>query len=659
MPDTVQSAPFEAYVGDKPYLFVSYAHLDGPSVFPELVYLKGHGYRIWYDEGIDPGNEWPEEVAKALAGAAYFVVFVSPHAVKSQNVRNEINFALNNRKPFLAIHIVETELPAGLQLRMGDIQAILKHRMHDESYRKKLLKSLPEALRGPTLQQGRDTRPRRDVESDLKLKERGFRSVASAKKPEAALEIAYLLASFGDYSGIEKLLSPYATMESPMGDDIRSELGYAICKTQRANPESTAYHNGIRLLEKAELNYRGGRIDIPDVSAHAKRHASVLERLAWAYDARSEYAHQARKCYQAALELSPSDPHVLANVLSHEISYQRSNEPVAMMAGQIRTAIETCWDRLRKGFDIPYAAFAVGKLNVLRAQYVDALDGYALGLRHVLESKVCIPVDALDCESEWLLMVKRGTVRESEGIRWVIDLLRTAADMKNGTAANHDGKPLPLTTPILIVSGNGNATHETNGEPIREVLVRALDGFTGTIVASGVRDGASSFVADALECLTVESRRRVKLVAFLPRLLPMAIQTDDRYDELIVCGEAGFSPEQTIRRYSDVFTSGVRRDQVSLLGCGGGRLSATDYRIALGLGVQVGLVASSGGATDALLVDELWKDSENLHSLTHDSPSIRSFLLRNAEGEIHMNEEKRPSNTASHGTTHPRRVRRP
>jgi hypothetical protein len=147
MPSSEIHPPFEAYKGDAPYVFVSYAHKDSVSVFPELQELRLNGYRVWYDEGIDPGNEWPEEVAMALSRAMVFLVFISPNAVVSQNVRNEINFAINNRKPFLAVYLTETELPVGLQLRMGDIQAIMKHRMSLESYRRKLEKTLPGALR--------------------------------------------------------------------------------------------------------------------------------------------------------------------------------------------------------------------------------------------------------------------------------------------------------------------------------------------------------------------------------------------------------------------------------------------------------------------------------------------------------------------------------
>ncbi len=148
MPDTELPPPFEAYTGEEPYIFVSYAHKDAALVFPELVTLREKGYRVWYDEGIDPGNEWPEAIANALVGCAYFVVYITPNAVTSRNVRNEINFGLNKGLPFLAIHLVETQLPAGLELRMGDIQAIMRFRMSSESYERKLEKTLPEATCG-------------------------------------------------------------------------------------------------------------------------------------------------------------------------------------------------------------------------------------------------------------------------------------------------------------------------------------------------------------------------------------------------------------------------------------------------------------------------------------------------------------------------------
>lgn len=160
MPDTASFPPFEAYTGNDSYIFVSYAHKDGAVVFQDIRALWGDGYRIWYDEGIDPGDEWPEEVAKALANASLFLVFISPNATNSRNVRNEINFAIINKKPFIAVHLTETQLPPGLELRMGDVQAVLKYRMTPESYSRKMRNALPTRLRGPML---RHEAPPRDL----------------------------------------------------------------------------------------------------------------------------------------------------------------------------------------------------------------------------------------------------------------------------------------------------------------------------------------------------------------------------------------------------------------------------------------------------------------------------------------------------------------
>ena len=148
MPDVNLPLPFDAYAGEEPFVFVSYAHKDGHLVYPEINALHDSGIRIWFDGGIDPGNEWPEEIAQALLKAKMFLVFITPSAVESKNVRKEINYAINKKKSFLAVHLQETQLPAGLELMMGDIQAILKYRMIKESYNKKLLSTFPKVVVG-------------------------------------------------------------------------------------------------------------------------------------------------------------------------------------------------------------------------------------------------------------------------------------------------------------------------------------------------------------------------------------------------------------------------------------------------------------------------------------------------------------------------------
>jgi hypothetical protein len=134
--------PFEACDPSGTFVFVSYAHQDKALAYAELLRIRSLGIRVWYDEGIEPGSEWPEAIANALNTAAAFVVLITPAAVATRNVRNEIDFALKWGKPFLAIHLAQTQLPPGLELRMGDIQAVMRWQMNEGSYARKLGRTL-------------------------------------------------------------------------------------------------------------------------------------------------------------------------------------------------------------------------------------------------------------------------------------------------------------------------------------------------------------------------------------------------------------------------------------------------------------------------------------------------------------------------------------
>lgn len=79
-----------AYEGKQPYLFVSYAHKDSNAVLPVVSALFNEKYRVWYDEGIAPGSEWPKNIAVHLEKAEAVAVFVSERSLQSINCENEV-----------------------------------------------------------------------------------------------------------------------------------------------------------------------------------------------------------------------------------------------------------------------------------------------------------------------------------------------------------------------------------------------------------------------------------------------------------------------------------------------------------------------------------------------------------------------------------------
>ena len=227
---SVENHPFDAYHGPDPFIFVSYSHKDGEEVFSEIGRLHRLGYRIWYDEGIDPGNEWTEEIARALEGAASFMVFISDHAVRSSNVRNEINFALNYRKPFLAIHLAEIKLPRGLELRMADIQAIYKWQSSEEQYHRKLERALLPATKEVVGDAGAFVVPE-PVPTPMPTSATGCLAKDPAQRPQSMTEV-----QLGDQS-FEELHSQSASVgEAVVSEQPRTFLAGPATRAESALP---------------------------------------------------------------------------------------------------------------------------------------------------------------------------------------------------------------------------------------------------------------------------------------------------------------------------------------------------------------------------------------------------------------------------------------
>lgn len=116
--------PFEAYSGESGYVFASYAHADADEVYPILTRLRGAGFRIWYDEGIEPGEGWSHKVGAAIERCSVFLLFVSVVSVARPGVINEIDIAHKRNRPFLTVFLEEVVLPVGIEYASGAIQAV-------------------------------------------------------------------------------------------------------------------------------------------------------------------------------------------------------------------------------------------------------------------------------------------------------------------------------------------------------------------------------------------------------------------------------------------------------------------------------------------------------------------------------------------------------
>lgn len=122
------------YEGTLPYLFVSYAHKNDAAVLEIISTLQSRGFRVWYDEGIEAGSEWPESIASHLERAQLVLAFLSPAYLRSDNCRKEMHYALTKRKPVINVYLEQTELSPGMEMQIGNLFALMKYTYPSEEY---------------------------------------------------------------------------------------------------------------------------------------------------------------------------------------------------------------------------------------------------------------------------------------------------------------------------------------------------------------------------------------------------------------------------------------------------------------------------------------------------------------------------------------------
>jgi hypothetical protein len=80
-------------------VFLSHARKDSALARQLANRLTRAGFKVWIaDEQIVPGENWAKKIGKALDAAGLMVVLLTPRALESDAVRQDIEFALSSRK---------------------------------------------------------------------------------------------------------------------------------------------------------------------------------------------------------------------------------------------------------------------------------------------------------------------------------------------------------------------------------------------------------------------------------------------------------------------------------------------------------------------------------------------------------------------------------
>jgi hypothetical protein len=101
--------------------FVCYSRLDATFALKLSDDLKKHGIPIWIDKlNISVGQRWDREIEKALQKADCMIVLLSESAIQSENVMDEVSYAIDENKKVIPLKIEACSIP----LRLRRIQYV-------------------------------------------------------------------------------------------------------------------------------------------------------------------------------------------------------------------------------------------------------------------------------------------------------------------------------------------------------------------------------------------------------------------------------------------------------------------------------------------------------------------------------------------------------
>ena len=106
-------------------VFISYSRQDIEFANQIRTTLSEGDVEVWQDVArIRLTTEWPEQLARAINECDVLLILVSKHSVRSEYFNKEIVYALKKKKPVIALHVDDAELPAKVDFMLGDIQHI-------------------------------------------------------------------------------------------------------------------------------------------------------------------------------------------------------------------------------------------------------------------------------------------------------------------------------------------------------------------------------------------------------------------------------------------------------------------------------------------------------------------------------------------------------
>jgi hypothetical protein len=253
-----------------------------------------------------------------------------------------------------------------------------------------------------------------------------------------------------------------------------------------------------------------------------------------------------------------------------------------------------------------------GRERLLLGELDDSLTSYVKGIQLALSGEGPDRIEAIEAELVFLSAERHETARR------LLALARIAlGGARHGVLT---AKRRRFAAPAVILAGGASPSAEAVVDVFRDSLLRAFEGFGGTVISGGTRCGIAG-LAGELSRVAPDAG----IVGYIPRSLPAGDPLDGRYSEHIATDGDTYGAREPLQYWTDLLLAGVAPGDVCLIAIGGGPIAAFEYRLALALGAKVAILQPANNAAAALQEDPEWRELRSLLPSPNDAMTIRAL----------------------------------
>lgn len=203
------------------FVFLSYARSDAQIVDKIANDLQKEGFDLWFDRrNLIAGQNWQNQIEKAITEAAFVIVFISQNSLQSKWVQEEYRVAFERQQRaggtrLIPVLLEKVELPAFLsEIQYADFT---------ESYYQGML-NLVRALKTPSGPKPKDVIPTSDLAKEVAIevaKILGLESRPLSTKPFTVIDpkLVFVIMAFRD--DMEPIFEGIKAAGNSVGLDVK------------------------------------------------------------------------------------------------------------------------------------------------------------------------------------------------------------------------------------------------------------------------------------------------------------------------------------------------------------------------------------------------------------------------------------------------------